>query len=113
MPQIRRRIQIVHVQLQAGVVHVHDQRGVGLRFGLGRDSRLRLDERLRLRRCRLHPDDRRDVRAALRGAGAFSGWNPVAITVTFTASASDSLRITPKLICTSSQSAIEAEVASQ
>ena len=34
-----------------------------------------------------------------------SGWNPVAITVTFTASAMDSFRITPKLICTSSHAA--------
>ncbi len=39
------------------------------------------------------------------GSGALSGWKPVAITVIFTASASDSLRITPKLICTSSHSA--------
>src|SRR5215470_14054688 len=39
------------------------------------------------------------------GIGAFSGWKPVAITVIFTASASDSFTITPKLICTSSHSA--------
>ena len=34
----------------------------------------------------------------LVGIGAFSGWNPVAITVIFTESPSDSFKITPKLI---------------